>query len=352
MVFKLINMKYILLNKTYKHQYGGEDIKCKKYLIPTTDWLIPIQPLNIDGFNNNGLILKSLLKNDNKEKNIIVKISKIDKYDDIHIKRIKVINNLLNNHNNFVKSYCVFTCLENKDNIDYYYLNIKDFCNKDNNNDNNNYKILLELQEYYKIGSLNKYIGKISLKELNKILRQLIYAQLEVFSLYGFVHNDVHLGNILLDYSDNYIDLNYSFIYNISIKTKKIFKFIDYDKSLLYNYIYAEKYDIDHLNLSKYGDLNYTLFQNILKTIYECLQLLNEDERDLFRNILDSKKVTIIYTNINRYNEKDYRIYYKNNTVKDYSFNDYVTKCINHGISYLNELWKGLYNEDFIDKFK
>lgn len=386
MVFKLVNMKYSLLNKI-NNQNGG-DIFClkdkitRKYITPTKDWLIPLQKLNNDDFNNNGLIMISNIITNDISKNIIVKITETVHYqnknlldfyfdddsyaqkiinpkdllsfretkDKNYIDRIHLINKLLSKHINFVKSYCVFTCYENELDFSTYYNDQKSYCN--NNKDSiDNIKILLELQDYYKRGSLNEYINKLSLIDIKNILTQLLLSQLEVFKLYGFVHNDLHLGNILIDKSINDITIKYNiFNYDKYIKTKYIYKIIDFDRSILYNDIYVKQYDDDFLNKKKYN-YNNTLFKNIYQTIIHIMKLLKDKDKLIFRNILDSKNMLDLYDNTERFIEKDMRTYYNDYIDRNNSFETLVNNNLYYVVLYINDLWLGLYNELLLDNF-
>ena len=50
--------------------------------------------------------------------------------------------------------------------------------------------------------NLNILTKTPNLKIIKKILDQLLCAQLEAFYKYGFLHNDIHKGNILFEVTD------------------------------------------------------------------------------------------------------------------------------------------------------
>lgn len=51
-------------------------------------------------------------------------------------------------------------------------------------------------------GSLNDYLNKLNLFEIEDLLKQILLCQLHIYSKIGFLHNDIHLGNILVKIID------------------------------------------------------------------------------------------------------------------------------------------------------
>jgi RIO-like serine/threonine protein kinase len=119
-----------------------------------------------------------------KEKTI-VKITKGNN------KKIKIISMKLNNVYNFAKTYCSFSCLEDYSKIIKEYKDEKYFC------ENNGNKIItIEIMKKYD-GSLNKLQNTLTKKQTIKILIQILYSIIEAFYKYGFIHEDLSLGNLL-----------------------------------------------------------------------------------------------------------------------------------------------------------
>jgi hypothetical protein len=263
----------------------------KQYIIPTKKWLKSIEPLILDDINTSGLIM--IADFIEKEK-VIVKITK-GKRDDII-----EINTIIKDMPNFVKTYCSF-CNAKADSGDF---------------------ITMEIMKKYRHGSLNKYINKLELSEVINILKQLLLAQLYIFNKTGFLHNDIHLGNILVKKSKEDITLNYKInIINNNIPINKhriniITNFLplisDFDRASIYNQ--------PHITEEEYNDQN-TLGGNIYDTFNRCIVLLkNKDEKELIYQKINEKNINIEkYIN---FSKKNLRSFYK----KNYNYEKYINE--------------------------
>lgn len=290
-----------------------------------------IKILNENDYNTRRLYLNII---DDYDRNIIIKITKIDKDNIIYFNRIKIISELLNNHINFIKVKDIFI---------YYNLTIFEDIIFDFTKDNK-YLYICEIRDYYIYDNLSNYIKKFTLDELKLLLDQLISSQLHMFYLYGFVYNNINLDNIYYEDIEEDTEIHYSFDNRGKvIKTKKIYKLSNYDYSILYNERYVINYDIDFLN-EKHHHYNNTLFKNIYKTISCCINLLkdNEDNKK-FRKIIDDKNIIYLYNQCERFSEKDLRTYYN----KCYSFKDIMKRCYHDIIRYLNIIWTNMFNEEY-----
>ena len=226
----------------------------KQYIIPTKKWLKPIEPLILDDINTSGLIM-------------IADFIEKEKRDDII-----EINKIIKDMPNFVKTYCSFSCLETFDALDTKYDKINSFCNA--KADSGDF-ITMEIMKKYRHGSLNKYINKLELSEVINILKQLLLAQLYIFNNTGFLHNDIHLGNILVKKSKEDITLNYKINiidnnipinkHRINIITNFLPLISDFDRASIYNQ--------PHITEEEYNDQN-TLGSNIYDTFNRCIVLL------------------------------------------------------------------------------
>ena len=201
----------------------------KQYIIPTKKWLKPLEPLITDDINTEGLIM--IAKFIDKEE-VIVKITK-EKRDDI-IEINKVIKDLPN----FIETYCSFSCLENFNSLSNEYKDSKSFCNA---TEDNNKIITLEIMKKYKNGSLFKFQNNLNKGQVVNILEQLTLAQIHAYSKLGFVHNDLHLGNILIHKLKKPIQTKYEIQTDSHIKTEinVLSNFItplisDYNESFIY----------------------------------------------------------------------------------------------------------------------
>jgi hypothetical protein len=153
--------------------------KIKEFAIPTKDWLVPIEKLLIEkDINTKGRIYIANLMNKGQ---IIVKITN-------ERKDRNTINENLSNFPNIVKTFCTFSC---KDDFLLIEKN-NQFCNTTDSK--NNRKFTLELMEKYPRSLSAK---KISIDVYKVALLELIFAQFNIFSKFGYTHNDIHSGNVL-----------------------------------------------------------------------------------------------------------------------------------------------------------
>lgn len=277
----------------------------KQYIIPTKKWLIPIEKYITDDINTEGLIM--IGKFMDKEK-VIVKITKQKKNNikksNIIIEATKIVKTIPN----FVETFCSFSCLENFESLDNEYKDSKSFCNgKDDG-----YYILIEIMKKYKHGSLFKFKNKLNLTKVVNIVQQLILAQMYAYSKTGFLHNDTHLGNILIHKPEQPIQIKYE-IQTESLRDKKIFissDFIPIISDFNESTIYKNDLERDDFNY------NYTLCNNINNTFNQCLLLLKDKYSISIMKLLHEKRDNIdIYLETSK---KNLRSYYK----KYYNYED------------------------------
>jgi len=247
----------------------------KQYIIPTQKWLKPLIPLIENELDHTGLLLLS--ERIGKDQ-VIVKITKG------HNIMIQKINELIYNEPNCIKTYNTILCYEDRKQINHKYKNSDGFCNS---NKDIGTKITLEVMKKYE-SSLNKYNKKISMKYYIEIIKQLLYAQLHLFSKYGLMHNDIHEGNILVK---NKLDKEKEITYKIDdeIQTLKIkFEVVlsDFEKAITYNKNITDTFDKyyiwtadNKINLEN-CDYTITLAKNLIDTITFTVHLLKKEDYD------------------------------------------------------------------------
>lgn len=320
MLYNLSNNNIMSSIKTISNK-----TKNKKYIIPTNEWLKPLKPLKTDDINSRSLIMLSKLVD--KEK-VVVKITK-----DIDYNKIKTINNNIKNNPNMLHTFGTLQCSEAE--INYYslYDGCEGYCNK-HDSEVENIDIVLEIMKLYD-GSLNDYVNKFNLLEIEELLKQLLLCQLHIYWKIGFVHNDIHLGNFLINRRKE----KDTFIYQIKNKSYKLetdIKVIltDFDRAIIYNQ--------DILPLEPYNN-EYTIHSNIIKTISSFKHLLEtHDKEKLSKHLEESLKMYssgFIYLG-----EKSLRSYYK-------GYNDYehfIRQSISDCIVMLNHLWMSLYKYNLV----
>ena len=299
-----------------------KDSKTKQYIVPTNEWLNPLSELITNDISTKGLLM---LAKFNKTHDVVVKITR----DISNFSAIKFATKKLFDMSNFVKTFCAFVCDESTINLESKYVELKGFCSA-NKDDKENEKVIIEIMCKYDT-SLNSYIGTFNKDNVEHIMKQLIYAQLNAFEKYGFLHMDIHLGNIMFNKQNKNIELKYFFHKkHYSIKTAHEFVLCDFDKCIFYN---------TELHLVEHHPAN-TLILNIIKTINRCAELFdNKNDRINFRSIADKMQKSS-YSYI-RYEEKDLRSFYN----KYKTFDDYKEDSIPYAISYLNQVWKTFFQK-------
>ena len=299
--------------------------KSKKYVIPTNDWLKPIEPLFTNDINSRSLIMLSHLADIGK---VVVKITK-----NIDYKRIKTINNIIKGNPNMLHTFGTIRCSEAELNVDVLYKDCDGFCNK-HELETENIEVVLEIMKLY-YGSLNKYLEKLNLSKIKVLLKQILLCQLHIYEKIGFLHNDIHLGNILLSIipkSEEPETLIYE-IKNKKYKEETSRKLIlsDFDESTIYNQDILPLVPIDY---------NHTIHANIIKTINAFKMLLDKNDKKKLSDSLEKTLNSFPY-NFIRSGEKSLRSYYKRNM--DYL--DFIDKTTMNCITMLNRLWFDIYDE-------
>jgi thiamine kinase-like enzyme len=269
-------------------------MKCpKNYLIPTNNWLKPLAVFH----ESSNLIMESELTNEIKKENVIVKVTKFENNN--NLLKTEEIYNIIKESKHIVKIYCFINCNENKINLTNEYKDILGFCTRDTINDDN-IKINLEIMKKYK-HSLNRYEKKCNLETVKIILKYLLNMQYELYYKYGFIHNDIHLGNILIEKTDDHVtnfisydlDLPSEIINTIQVKisTKFNLYLTDFEYSLvLKKSLYPEIMTFlkDKSNIKK----DNTLSRNLYNTFEACLELIEDDtlRYNLFKKYQDYGK--------------------------------------------------------------
>ena len=198
-------MQYYNLNYLEKSDLDGlmnNENNYKKYIAKkiisqestTTDgWLIPNKLLPVDrGENKNKLIIANIIK----KKKVVVKISKkkeLLEKDFLTSKKLEELKCI-----NFAKYLGFFSCNDNFNNYNINKPLPKYFCK---NNGTENYFLFMK---YYDIGSVLNYKPK-SLNDIISIINQVIGSMILAFETFGFIHGDLHPGNILIKKTLNYL---------------------------------------------------------------------------------------------------------------------------------------------------
>ena len=273
----------------------------KQYIIPTKNWLKPVEPLIIEDSNTAGLLMIAKLVNEEK---VIVKITKNKN------KKIIVLSNNLSILFNFVKTYCSFSCTEKYEKIDKKYQDNNYFCSTTATQ-----YITVEIMKKYS-GSLSTKKNKLSRNNVCRLLSQLLYSIMESFNKYGFVHGDLSLGNILycIQKKNQIIDYELTNFRTtrLNVEIGDIIPIIsDFDKSESYKKEIYYQYNSKPIKLllKGYKQTN-TIFESLSKIIQDCVGLIeNQEEQYFIKN-----EINIIFSS-DKY-EEYYRHSYK--SLRDY----------------------------------
>jgi hypothetical protein len=277
----------------------------KNYIIPTKDWLIPINKFLTKDINTQGILFEAELKYNDKLKEILIdkinnrkvivkitygKNNKIKKFNE----RIKNKNDNKINLPNFVNTYTTIICRENELKIEKN----KQFCN---GNDSDKI-ITLEIMDKY--NNISSFINKNNKKLNILILQQLLLAQINLFKKFKYTHNDFHLGNILYKKHKDPITLNYKYI-DKKIKDVKIEIILsDYDNVFEFTNENIERYILNELNSESSGSnignfniyLENSLISNLIKTTNVILNT-NKKYLEKFNKIFEKKEEYLINKN-------------------------------------------------------
>lgn len=184
----------IKLNKKHYKKNGGT-----KYFINCSDIDLEKDSILLEKSlkNQNDIsIIKAVInykKHVKKNKHIVIKIAHNDRTN----KKEYDISKTLQQINGFIKYICLFNCFDDT----YYYINdnkkLPDkICTANNIEQNNN---IILIAPYITGGSIRNYKWNLeNIHILKSLLKQSIMSLTEAYIKFGFLHNDLHLDNILL----------------------------------------------------------------------------------------------------------------------------------------------------------
>jgi hypothetical protein len=237
-------------NNTFKYL-----INCKDNQEDTSDWLEIISKLETK--ESDYKIFTGLLEN---KKEIVAKIGS-DK-----LKEEYIISKNLDSLDipTFLKTYCFFQCLDDIKNLNE---KTRTICKKDGNT-----KINVIIMPYYKLGELYEYKWKKeNFKLLQNLLKHIILSLFYAHKSVGFIHKDLHLGNVLIHKTTR------KEIYYGEFGSLECIGYIpiimDYDRSIIdkdnYKLVYYDmKRYITLISVETNLQLNTRNLQNLLTNLY------------------------------------------------------------------------------------
>lgn len=314
----------------------------KNYLIPTNNWLKPIKLL---AKTSNQIFDAEFIENEISKRRIIVKVTKTATIDS----HTKFIYSIIGKLPHVIKIYRFITCYENPVTINQDYKDAIGFCeggtidsvNKIIFHNKSYEQIQLELMKKYS-GSLSEFVEELSINKTIKLIRQAICIQLELFCTCGFVHGDIHLGNLLTDKTDKK-QTEFTFCGDLKkINTSINLLLTDFEYSIIYSQ--KENPNIkSYLSNPKVLVFSNTIGFNLINTISEFIRLIKDVE---LQNILSEKLKKWKDANIHINNSKFVNplFDYAKNTISEYLF---ISKGYTHGLFIVCELFELLFDIKF-----
>jgi hypothetical protein len=307
------------------------------YLLPTNSWLRPvkeIQPKLFDAILHNDLpvVVKITVGND---------------------KFIHKVNSKLTKHPNFMYNVCTFTC--NHDilaEVD----DLKGFCEQRPDSE----LVTISIHKKYST-PLAQLKNKVSVDDVKAMIRQTLFALLDAFVNVGYVHHDMHIGNMFLSkYTENHLKYSFDNYYYKSIKAPTTIQGKNY-KVIISDYNNGELFNIE--DRKKYYDQPYsdwyafdkTLIASMVRAAQDILKLLPQD---LYNQYWD--KIKDFYGRSDRHSVqwfKESEMQHRRNIDSDlpidvknesqvYSFYDQKAMVRSYAITFMGNLFKFLFDED------
>jgi serine/threonine protein kinase len=184
------------LERKHHKQEGANKYHINCNELEKTPSMIPIILDKVIKNKNDITILQSILKNTSiteMNKNIVVKIGKVNKT----IEKEYMIGKFLEKHklSGFINYICLFSCYDNTyENIELK--NNKTLCSAKKEEDN--MKTVL-IMPYIQDGSIRNFKWNIDKYDvLKSVLLQSVATVFIAYQVCGFIHNDLHLDNILV----------------------------------------------------------------------------------------------------------------------------------------------------------
>lgn len=256
-------MNIIKLNKKHYKIYGGTKyfIDCSNIIYQSNS----IFPTDILKNINDISIIKAVInytKHIKKNKNIVIKIAHKDK---TNIKEYQT-GETLKSINGFIKYICLFNCFDDT----YNFININKkipdkICTADNigNNDNN-----ILIIPFINGSSIRNYKWNLdNINILKSLLKQCIISLMYAYIDYGFLHNDLHLDNIMFKKTKTE-NIKYK---DLEIKTEG-YKIVIMDFDL--SFIGVDKID----GIEYYWNNLYNLFSRIITDLNKYITPTKNDD--------------------------------------------------------------------------
>ena len=166
--------------ESFKYRLGCQDRI--NNTAPSTDSWLKIQSILVSGHP----VLKGVLE---KRKDVVVKFG-----NPVEMRKEYAIDELIQAVPNMLKYYCVFACNDTVDRLQMQDYRFKPYLCEGTGD-----SLGCLVMPYYPMGSVDGYHWRLSnLDILKNILKQVAMASLHAYERHNFIHNDMHLMNILI----------------------------------------------------------------------------------------------------------------------------------------------------------
>lgn len=322
----------------------------KAYVIPTNEWLKPVKPLITNSSDAQQILARMVDKED-----VLVRVTSNSN------NKLGIINKLLQTIPNFPQVYCTIICNESTDILDTDYIingkPAKGFCNGKSSDG----YVTLEVMKYYKANKTNDLLEqKINLNQMRFLLDQAIGAQLLAFQAYGFVHNDIIIGNFIIEEKKSMYEYKYDFGYEIGFKTVrgksnlKVYV-IDFGQAELLNPELRSKYISDYWIYTGYehtpkltSPKYYIGKENTLpKSLFETFKAFLKLCPGYFENLDKINKIQIQENQAILYSNAQFNKLYSTMSRHTNDFDRFMKRALFHSIELCNEYYQVLFGEPF-----
>lgn len=238
--------------------------------------------------NNNALVINALYK---LNINIVMKFGIMN-----YIEKEYSISNDLLKLPNFIKYLCMLNCYDDIKNIITNKETITDYkiCNYGNN------QIGILVMKYYNFGCIEKYIWNINNVDIFKnVIKQVIFAIIYAYEIKGFIHGDLHCGNILLK-SKRKIQIQYG-TKILALNDLQVV-IMDFEKSKLYQKNKTTeliknilKFITSIKNVCLINNLFFEIDEKKISNISSVSNVnVNINDYDYFDDIIDNSKIVVL----------------------------------------------------------
>ena len=223
--------------------------------------------------NDQAIILKALY---NYKTNIVLKFGILES-----IEKEYGISQELLELPNFIRYFCMIKCNDNIKNIINNKNTIPEYkmCHYGDN------QVGILVMKEYNLGSIENYVwNKSNFDVLKNVIKQVIYSTIFAYNKKGFIHGDLHTGNILL-------------------KPKRKNEIYYEKKLLILDDLEVVIMDFEKSKLNQQDKIN-VVMNNIIKFIASIVSTCIKNELDFNIDIKKISKLKSTFNeNINYYNE-------------------------------------------------